>query len=155
MGCCELPFPLAFCCRTPLCPTAMGPPRHRSFLSLMFKPCPPTIFQCLESLFPTPIPHLTVHRILFTPSSTTFFYLHTSLSNSISILNPIFLYLISVLFLSNRNSFLSWKYYLFYQIMPLQIMEKGQMEDISTRISLIFLHIRVKEKLYLYQLLSY
>lgn len=116
----------------------------------------------LSSQFPiTHVPSLSSHSCLvswITLSSSVphspqdnicsqfhhIFYAQTSSSNLISILCPIFLYLISLLFLSN------WNRYFFPETIAsitLQITEKGQMEDISTRISPIFLHIWVKEKI--------
>lgn len=96
----EIPFPLAFCCRSSLSPTVTGPPCHQSFLPLIFNSCPATLVQYLGILFPL----LKVHRIFFVNCSTTFFFdLQTSLSNLISILHLIFLFLTSDLLLSNQN----------------------------------------------------
>lgn len=142
MGCCELPFPLAACCRPCLCPTAMGPPCHHSFLSFMFNSWTPTLVQCLGLLFR--LLFLTVHRIVFVTSSITFFMFRLPCQSW-------FQYYVPYPF----TCFLSYSSAIGIACFPestitsitLQIMEKGQMEDISTRISLIFLHIGVKEKL--------
>lgn len=131
MGSCGISFPLAFCCRYSL--------SHQSFLSPMFNSRPPTLAQYLGVLFP--LLFLTVHRILFVHCSTIFFIFRLPCQTW-------FQSYISYFF----SWLLTWSSAIGISFFPensvassrLQLMEKGQMEDVSRRISLIFLHIGKK-----------
>lgn len=105
---------------------------HQSFLPLMFNSCPPTLVQYLGILFPVPLfRHIFfIFRLPFQTwfQSYTSYFFSWLLTCSSAIRIPFF----------PESSVAS---------STLQLMEKGQMEDVSMRISLIFLHIGVKEKL--------
>lgn len=108
MGSCEIP--LAFCCRS-----SLSQDSQVSYLSnsqVSYHPCSIPVLQPLFSILEYFSLSCSSQSIGYNLSTVPphFFNLHSSLSNLISILRLIFLFLTYDLFLSNWNIFLSWKF---------------------------------------------